>query len=105
LFTRSRQATGKERCVPEYVVEPELPGAVNLSAQEQQEGISQTSCNVLSELGPRARWVESQATDDKTYRAYMAQRRGDPPTRWAGRLPGEKISEVRSTTDPTSAEA
>ena len=50
--------------MPKYVIERELPGAGDLSAEELQ-GISQTSCNVLNEMGPQIQWVQSQVTDDK----------------------------------------
>lgn len=91
--------------MPKYVIERELPGAGNLSAEELQ-GISQTSCNVLGDLGPQIQWVESQVTDDKIYCTYIA------PNQEAirehaerGGFPANKISEVRSTIDPTTAEA
>jgi hypothetical protein len=34
--------------------------------------ISQKSCGVLNELGPRIQWVESYVTDDKVYCVYIA---------------------------------
>ena len=52
--------------MPKYVIEREVPGAGDLSAQELRE-ISQASCGVLNDLGPRIQWVESQVTDDKIY--------------------------------------
>ena len=51
--------------MPKYVIERELPGAGDLSAEELR-GISHTSCNVLNDPGPRIQWVESQVTDDKS---------------------------------------
>lgn len=91
--------------MPKYVIERELPGAGNLSGDELQ-GISQTSCNVLTDMGPRIQWLESQVTDDKIYCTYIA------PNQQAirehaekGGFPANKISEVRSTIDPTTAEA
>lgn len=91
--------------MPKYVIERELPGAGNLSAEELQ-GISQTSCNVLGDLGPQIQWVESQVTDDKIYCTYIAPNQDmirDHAER--GGFPANKISEVRSTIDPTTAEA
>ena len=91
--------------MPKYVIERELPGAGNLSGEELQ-GISQTSCNVLTEMGPQIQWLESQVTDEKIYCTYIA------PNQEAirehaekGGFPANKISEVRSTIDPTTAEA
>lgn len=91
--------------MPKYVIERELPGAGSLSDEELQ-GISQTSCNVLTEMGPQIQWLESQVTDDKIYCTYIA------PNQEAirehaekGGFPANNISEVRSTIDPTTAEA
>ncbi len=50
--------------MPKYVIERELPGAGNLSAEELQ-GISATSNKVIGELGPEIRWLTSYVTDDK----------------------------------------
>ncbi|MDN5698122.1 MAG: DUF4242 domain-containing protein [Rubrobacter sp.] len=91
--------------MPKYVIERELPGAGSLSNEELQ-GISQTSNGVLNEMGPQIQWLESQVTDDKIYCTYIA------PNQEAirehaekGGFPANNISEVRSTIDPTTAEA
>ena len=91
--------------MPKYVIERELPGAGDLSAEELQ-GISQTSCNVLNEMGPQIQWVQSQVTDDKIYCTYIAPNE-DMIRQHAeqGGFPANKISEVRSVIDPTTAEA
>jgi Protein of unknown function (DUF4242) len=57
--------------MPKYVIERDLPGAGKLSASDLH-AISQKSCGVLSDLGPRIQWVESYVTDDKIYCVYMA---------------------------------
>jgi hypothetical protein len=91
--------------MPKYVIERELPGAGDLSAEELQ-GISQTSCNVLNDMGRRIQWIESQVTDDKIYCTYIAPNE-DMIRQHAeqGGFPANKVSEVRSTIDPTTAEA
>ena len=91
--------------MPKYVIERELPGAGDLSAEELQ-GISQTSCSVLNEMGPQIQWVQSQVTDDKIYCTYIAPN-ADMIRQHAeqGGFPANKVSEVRSTIDPTTAEA
>jgi cell division inhibitor SulA len=90
--------------MPKYVIEREIPGAGNLSAEELQ-GISQTSCGVLQNLGPQIQWLESFVTNDKVYCVYIAPneemirehaRRGG--------FPANRISEIRSVIDPTTAE-
>jgi hypothetical protein len=91
--------------VPKYVIERELPGAGDLSAEELQ-GISQTSCNVLNDLGPQIQWVQSQVTDDKIYCTYIAP--NEEMIRQhaeQGGFPANRISEVKSVIDPTTAEA
>ena len=57
--------------MPKYVIERNIPGAGKLSAKELQ-GISQTSCGVLREMGPQIQWVQSYVTDDKIYCIYIA---------------------------------
>lgn len=90
--------------MPKYVIEREIPGAGDLS-QEELRDISQTSCNVLNDMGPRIQWVQSYVTDDKIYCTYIApnealvRRHAEQ-----GGFPANKVSEVRSTIDPTTAE-
>ena len=91
--------------MPKYVIERELPGAGDLSAEELQ-GISQTSCNVLNDMGPQIQWVQSQVTDDKIYCTYIAPNEAMIRQHAEqGGFPANKVSEVRSTIDPTTAEA
>jgi predicted Rdx family selenoprotein len=91
--------------MPKYVIESELPGAGDLSAEELQ-GISHTSCNVLNGMGPQIQWVQSQVTDDKIYCTYIAPN-GEMIRQHAeqGGFPANKVSEVRAVIDPTTAEA
>lgn len=90
--------------MPKYVIEREIAGAGNLSGGELQ-GISQTSCQVLSDMGPQIQWVESYVTDDKIYCVYIApdeQMVRDHAAQ--GGFPANRVSEVRSIIDPTTAE-
>ena len=57
--------------MPKYVIERELPGAGKLSDTELQ-AISEKSNQVLAELGPDIRWLQSYVTDDKIYCVYVA---------------------------------
>ena len=90
--------------MPKYVIEREIPGAGDLSAAELQ-GISQTSCNVLKELGPEIQWEHSYVTGDKIYCVYTAPSE-DLIREHASRggFPANKISEVKNIIDPTTAE-
>lgn len=60
---------------------------------------------MLRQLGPDIQWVQSYVTDDKIYCVYIAS---DAATvrrhaEQAG-FPANRISEVRSVIDPTTAE-
>ena len=90
--------------MPKFVIERDIPEVGKMSA-EQLQGISQASCGVLRELGSQIQWVHSYVTDDKIYCIYIAP---DEETirRHAqmGGFPANRVSEVRSTIDPTTAE-
>jgi cell division inhibitor SulA len=90
--------------MPKYVIEREIPGAGSFSAQELQ-GISQTSCGVLRNLGTQIQWLESYVTDDKIYCVYIAP--NEELVREhakQGGFPANRISEVKQIIDPTTAE-
>jgi Protein of unknown function (DUF4242) len=89
--------------MPKYVIEREIPGAGKLSAADLQ-GISQKSCGVLKEMGPQVQWVESYVTDDKIYCVYIAANEElirEHAKR--GGFPANRISQVRTIIDPTTA--
>ena len=91
--------------MPKFVIEREIPGAGKLSSQELQ-GISQKSCGVLQQMGPKIQWLESYVTDDKIYCVYIAP---DEATvrehAEQGGFPANRVSEIKSIIDPTTAEA
>ena len=90
--------------MPKYVIEREIPGAGQLSAEELS-GISQKSCGVLSDLGPQIQWVESYVTDDKIYCVYIAANEALVREHAAqGGFPANSVAEVRNVIDPTTAE-
>lgn len=90
--------------MPKYVIERDIPGAGNLST-EQLKGISQTSCGVLSNMGPQIQWVQSYVTGDKVYCVYIAPNE-DMVREHAkqGGFPANRVSEVTTIIDPTTAE-
>jgi hypothetical protein len=90
--------------MPKYVIERDLPGAGKLSS-EQLQGISQKSCDVLKDLGPQIQWVTSYVTDDKIYCVYIAPN-AEMVREHAklGGFPANKVSQVGSVIDPTTAE-
>jgi len=90
--------------MPKYVIEREIPGAGSLSAADLQ-GIAQKSCGVLSEMGPQVQWLESFVTPDKIYCIYIAPNEElvrEHASR--GGFPADRVSEVKRTIDPTTAE-
>ena len=90
--------------MPKYVIEREIPDAGKLS-EEQLHAISQKSCSVLSQLGPQIQWVQSYVTDNKIYCVYIAS--NEEMVREhakQGGFPANRVSEVKLTIDPTSAE-
>jgi len=90
--------------MPKYVIEREIPGAGKLSP-EQLQAISQTSCGVLNKLGPQIQWIESYVTDDKIYCIYRAPNEAMVREHASqGGFPANRVSEVKTIIDPTTAE-
>lgn len=90
--------------MPRYVIERELPGAGNLS-KDQLQAISQKSCSVLDELGPKIQWVESFVTEDKIYCIYNAPNKElIKEHAEKGGFPANRIEEIRNVISPVTAE-
>jgi hypothetical protein len=90
--------------MPKFVIEREIPGAGKLTP-EQLHGISQKSCSVLHEMGPKIQWVESYVTDDKVYCVYIAPDEASVREHASkGGFPANRVSQVRSKIDPTTSE-
>ena len=90
--------------MPKFVIEREIQGAGKLSA-EQLKGISQTSCGVLSKMGPQIQWVHSYVTADKIYCVYNAP--NEEMVREhakQGGFPANEVNKVSAIIDPTTAE-
>jgi hypothetical protein len=90
--------------MPKFVIERDIPEAGKLSPQQLQ-AISQKSCDVLREMGPRIQWVQSYVTDDRIYCVYIAPDE-DTVRKHAelGGFPANRISQIRSVIDPTTSE-
>ena len=90
--------------MPQFVIEREMPGVGKLGPEDLR-GASQTSCEVLRDMGPDIQWVHSYVTDNKIYCIYRAPNeamiREHAVT--AG-FPANKVSEIRNIIDPTTAE-
>ncbi len=90
--------------MPKFVIEREIPGAGKLTDQELRS-ISQTSCGVLNTLGPQVQWLHSYVTGDKVYCVYIAPNEElvREHARQGG-FPANRVSQVTSIIDPTTAE-
>lgn len=90
--------------MPQFVIERDMPGVGQLGPNDLK-GASQTSCAVLRDLGPEIQWVHSYVTDDKIYCIYRA-----PDENLLRRhaaesgFPANRISAVRATIDPITAD-
>jgi hypothetical protein len=90
--------------MPQYVIEREMPGVGKLGPEDLKMA-SQTSCSVIKELGSDIQWVHSYVTDNKLYCIYRAP--SEELIREHGQrggFPVNKISEIRTLIDPTTAE-
>jgi hypothetical protein len=90
--------------MPKYVIEREIPGAGSMSAKDLQAA-SQKSRSVLHDMGTKIQWLHSYVTDDRIYCVYIAPDENMLRTHAdrAG-FPANRICQVRSVIDPTSAE-
>lgn len=91
--------------MPKFVIERNMPGVGKLSPKEIQAA-SQKSCDVLRNLGPQIQWLHSYVTGDKLYCVYIAPNAEliREHARQGG-FPADRIAEVKTIIDPTTAEA
>ena len=90
--------------MPKFVIERELPGAGQLSAQDLHD-LSHKSNQVLADLGPEIQWLTSYVAQDKIYCVYVA------PSEEiileharCGGFPADSISKVSAVIDPSTGE-
>ena len=89
--------------MPKFIIERSVPGAGKMSPMDLK-GLSQKSCEVLREMGPRVQWQQSYVTDDKIYCVYIADTVDDVREHARkGGFPAEPISTVRAVIDPATA--
>jgi hypothetical protein len=95
--------TSKTTEMKTYLIEREIPGAGKLTP-EQLKSISQTSCGVLKELGPKIQWMQSYVTGNKIYCIYKSE--NEELIREhakKGGFPANNIIEVPSVISPATA--
>ena len=91
--------------MPQFVIEREMPGVGGASPNDLKAA-SQTSCNVLRELGPEIQWVHSYVTDDKIYCIYYSP--DEALIREHGRMigvPVDRVAAVRRILEPVNFES
>ncbi|GIH22807.1 hypothetical protein Aph01nite_11170 [Acrocarpospora phusangensis] len=90
--------------MPKFVIERRIEG-IGGSTEEELRAISQKSCAVLGEMGPKVQWIQSYVTVDKIYCVYLADdeelvrehaRRGG--------FPADSVAAVSAVIDPATAE-
>jgi hypothetical protein len=90
--------------MPKYVIERETPGAGQATLEQLRESAANSN-EVIADLGPEIRWLESFVTDDKMYCVYVAS--GEDiileHARCAG-IPADRIARVAHVADPSWAE-
>lgn len=90
--------------MPKFIIERQIPGAGNLSA-ERLKSISQKSREVLCTLGSNIQWIHSYVAGDKIYCIYLAANEEliREHARLAG-FPANSITEIATVIDPFTAE-
>lgn len=86
-----------------YLIEREIPDAGKFTP-EQLKGISQKSCSVLTEMGPKIQWLHSYVTGNKIYCVYKAEN-AELIREHAkkGGFPANTIVEIGSVISPATA--
>ena len=103
-YSARSEVIEKESVMPKYMIERDIPWVGELSSQELKD-LSRKSCVVLSKMGPQIQWLHRYVTGDKIYSVYNApnEKMLREHAQLAG-LPVNRVSEVTSVIDPTTAE-
>ena len=86
-----------------FIIERNLPGAGNLTADEL-EAMSKTSNTTITVLNKPYRWIQSFVTEDKIYCIHEAEKEQDirEHSKCAD-FPVNRIEEVKVIIDPATA--
>ena len=97
--------TSNRTTMKTYLIEREIPNAGKLTAAELKS-ISQSSCSVLKQMGPKIQWVQSYVTGNKIYCVYKAESE-DLIREHAkkGGFPANTIVEIGTVISPATATA
>jgi len=101
--TNDNSKTIKATQMKTFLIEREIPAAGKLTP-DQLKGISQTSCTVLKEMGPRIQWIQSYVTGNKIYCVYKAENEElIKEHAKKGGFPANSIIEISSIISPATA--
>jgi hypothetical protein len=90
--------------MPKYLIEREIPN-LGYFSQQALRAASKKSCCVLHNLGPSIQWQHSYVTADKLYCVYIAPDEEMIRAHAAeSGFPANRISEIKTIIDPTTAE-
>jgi hypothetical protein len=90
--------------MPQYLIERNIPGAGNL-APADLKAISQKSCSVLNHMGPQIQWIHSYVTGDQVYCIYRAPNEAMVREHAKqGGFPADRVLEIKTIIDPSTAE-
>ncbi|WP_462254801.1 DUF4242 domain-containing protein [Ferruginibacter sp.] len=102
--TATNHSTTKNKTTMKtYLIERDIPNAGNLTP-EQLKAISQTSCSVLKEMGPKIEWIQSYVTGNKIFCVYKAE--SEELIREhakKGGFPANVITEIGTVISPATA--
>jgi len=86
-----------------FIIERNLPGAGNLSAEELQM-ISEASCGAIAHLGKPYHWIQSYITNDKIYCVHIAEDECSVREHAKiGNIPVNTVNEVVTIIDPLTS--
>jgi len=87
-----------------YLIEREVPGAGEL-LPEQLKSMSAASVEVLNQMGPQIKWVNSYIIDNKIYCIYISpnEQMIREHARTCG-FPAGRISEIKAEINPDTAD-
>jgi hypothetical protein len=95
--------SSSEPIMKTYVIEREIPEAGKFTA-DQLKSISQKSCSVLNNMGPKIKWLHSYVTGNKIYCVYQAENEElIKEHAKKGGFPANSISEVKNVISPETA--
>ena len=86
-----------------FIIERELP-KIGSAEREQLKAAATKSNEALAQLAPHVQWIESYVADDKTFCVYLAD--NEAAIRRHAEIsgfPANRITEIRRTIDPTTA--